>query len=200
MRLVAISLAIFALTATPKLGAQTLAPSRLRNIDRPTGETVDVKAKAPAQYVFKAANGRNETVPIISNYYSKQLVQPFARVDRHIDPKLLRAATIAEDRAHAHSRSRCWHYVKDALLASGVVSQRPKSEYARDAGAELVSSFGFRKLPVSDPFAAPIGSVLVYGTGRTVGHVELRTRNGFVSDFRSPTPSHRPLIGVYAKL
>ena len=31
------------------------------------------------------------------------------------------------------------------------------------------------------------------------GHVEIRTKNGFVSDFRSKTPSKRPLIGVYAK-
>ena len=51
-----------------------------------------------------------------------------------------------------------------------------------------------------DPFSAPVGSVLVYGTSRSVGHVEFRTKDGFVSDFRSPTPSRRPLLGVYAKL
>ncbi len=83
---------------------------------------------------------------------------------------------------------------------AGVIDSRPKSELARDAAQELVSNYGFKKLSVSDPFAAPIGSVLVYGTTRSVGHVELRTRNGFVSDFRSPTPSRRPLVGVYAKL
>jgi hypothetical protein len=53
---------------------------------------------------------------------------------------------------------------------------------------------------VTDPFAAPIGSVLVYGTSHSVGHVEFRTKDGFVSDFRSKTPSRRPLLGVYAKL
>jgi hypothetical protein len=82
----------------------------------------------------------------------------------------------------------------------GVIDSRPKSEYARDAAQDLVSNYGFKKLSVRDPFAAPIGSVLVYGTSRSVGHVEIRTKDGFVSDFRSPTPSHRPLIGVYAKL
>jgi hypothetical protein len=41
---------------------------------------------------------------------------------------------------------------------------------------------------------------LVYGSGRGPGHVEIRTVNGFVSDFRTPTPSHRPLIGIYAKV
>src|SRR5438552_2890680 len=43
-------------------------------------------------------------------------------------------------------------------------------------------------------------SVLVYGTNRTAGHVELRIRDGFVSDFCSKTPSRRPLVGIYAKM
>jgi len=153
-----------------------------------------------ARYNFKTPDGRQESVPIITHYYPNQIVHPLATTDKHLDPKLTRAATIAQERAHAHSRSMCWHYVKEALLASGVIDSRPKSEYARDAAQDLVSNYGFKKLSVHDPFAAPIGSVLVYGTSRSVGHVEIRTKDGFVSDFRSPTPSHRPLIGVYAKL
>jgi hypothetical protein len=153
-----------------------------------------------ARYTFNTPEGQRESVPVISHYYPNQIVHPLATTDKHIDPKLLRAASIAEERAHAHSRSMCWHYVKEALLASGVIDSRPKSELARDAAADLVTNYGFKKLSVHDPFAAPIGSVLVYGTSRSVGHVELRTRYGFVSDFRSPTPSKRPLIGVYAKL
>jgi hypothetical protein len=151
-------------------------------------------------YNFKDPDGRQESVPIITHYYPDQIVHPLGTADRHLDPKLTRAATIAQERAHAHSRSMCWHAVKEALLASGVIDSRPKSEYARDAAQDLVSNYGFKKLSVRDPFAAPIGSVLVYGTSRSVGHVEIRTKDGFVSDFRSPTPSHRPLIGVYAKL
>ena len=153
-----------------------------------------------AHYNFKTPDGRQESVPIITHYYPNQIVHPLATTDRHLDPKLTRAATIAQERAHAHSRSMCWHAVKEALLASGVIDSRPKSELARDAAQDLVSNYGFKKLPVRDPFAAPIGSVLVYGTSRSAGHVEIRTKDGFVSDFRSPTPSHRPLIGVYAKL
>jgi len=153
-----------------------------------------------ARYNFKDPDGRQESVPIITHYYPNQIVRPLGTTDRHLDPKLSRAATIAQERAHAHSRSMCWHAVKEALLASGVIDSRPKSEYARDAAQDLVSNYGFKKLSVRDPFAAPIGSVLVYGTSRSVGHVEIRTKDGFVSDFRSPTPSHRPLIGVYAKL
>jgi hypothetical protein len=153
-----------------------------------------------AHYNFKTPDGRQESVPVITHYYPDQIVHPLGTTDRHLDPKLTRAATIAQERAHAHSRSMCWHYVKEALLASGVIDSRPKSEYARDAAQDLVSNYGFKKLAVHDPFAAPVGSVLVYGTSRSVGHVEIRTKEGFVSDFRSPTPSHRPLIGVYAKL
>jgi hypothetical protein len=153
-----------------------------------------------AHYTFKTPEGQRESVQVITHYYPNQIVRPLATADKHIDPKLMRAASIAEERAHAHSRSLCWHYVKEALLASGVIDSRPKSELARDAADDLVTNYGFRKLSVRDPFAAPIGSVLVYGTNRSVGHVEIRTRDGFVSDFRSPTPSRRPLIGVYAKL
>src|SRR5678815_644652 len=101
---------------------------------------------------------------IRDSYYPNQIVRPLAATDRHLDPKLSRAATIAQERAHAHSRSMCWHYVKEALLASGVIDSRPKSELARDAAQDLVSNYGFKKLSVHDPFAAPIGSVLVYGT------------------------------------
>jgi hypothetical protein len=153
-----------------------------------------------AHYTFKTPEGQRESVQVITHYYPNQIVRPLATTDKHIDPKLMRAASIAEDRAHAHSRSLCWHYVKEALLASGVIDTRPKSELARDAADDLVTNYGFKKLSVRDPFAAPIGSVLVYGTSRSVGHVEIRTKDGFVSDFRSPTPSRRPLIGVYAKL
>jgi len=52
---------------------------------------------------------------------------------------------------------------------------------------------------VSDPYAAPMGAVLVYGASKAAGHVEIRTKDGFVSDFKSKVPSPRPLLGVYAK-
>lgn len=168
---------------------------------RPMGQQTAAHTTQPySRFSFKSAEGKRESVPIISQYYPKQIVYPYGKVDRHIDSRLMQAASIAQERAHAHSRSRCWHYVKDALLASGVIDSRPKSELARDAASDLVSNYGFKRLPVSDPFSAPVGSVLVYGTARSVGHVELRTREGFVSDFRSKTPSRRPLLGVYAKL
>ena len=151
-------------------------------------------------YSYRTATGNKESIPVITHYYPQRIVYPFAKIDRHIDRKLMQAATIAQERAHAHSRSMCWHYVKEALLASGVIDSRPKSELAKDAAQDLVSNYGFKRLPVNDPFAAPIGSVLVYGARRAPGHVEIRTKDGFVSDFNSKTPSPRPLLGVYAKL
>src|SRR5436190_3011489 len=183
--------------AIAKDSARMLVAEPVRPMNQPT---VSTTAKPVSRFSFKSAEGKKESVPVISQYYSKQIVYPFGRVDRHIDGRLMQAASIAQERAHAHSRSQCWHYVKEALLASGVIDSRPKTELARDAAQELVSNYGFKRLSVTDPFSAPVGSVLVYGTSRSVGHVELRTRNGFVSDFRSPTPSRRPLLGVYAKL
>ena len=183
--------------ATVKDSARTFALEPVRPMNQPT---VSTTAKPVSRFSFKSAEGKKESVPVISQYYPKQIVYPFGRVDRHIDGRLMQAASIAEERAHAHSRSRCWHYVKEALLASGVIDSRPKTDLARDAASELVNNYGFKRLPVTDPFSAPVGSVLVYGTARSVGHVEIRTKDGFVSDFRSPTPSKRPLMGVYAKL
>jgi len=151
------------------------------------------------QFVFKDRNGKVVSAPIVDEYQKKKIVYPTAKVDPRVNPQLVRAATIAQERAHAHSKSRCWHYVKEALVASGVVDGRPKTALAKQAGDELVRDYGFKKLPISDPFKAPLGSVLVYNARGAAGHVEIRTKDGFVSDFRSKTPSKRPLIGIYAK-
>ena len=153
----------------------------------------------PSKFVFKDASGKATSVDVIQSYQSTKIGRPFATADRQLDPKLMRAATIAEERAHAHSRRQCWHAVKEALLASGVISSRPKTEYAKQAAQELVNNYGFRKLPLNDPYQAPVGSVLVYSANRAAGHVEIRTKDGFVSDFRSKTPSRRPLLGVFVK-
>jgi hypothetical protein len=152
-----------------------------------------------AVFNFTDASGKKQSVDVVDQYYPKKIVQPIAKADAQIDPKLRRAATIAEERARAHSLRKCWCFVKEALVASGVVKSRPQTILAKQAGQELVNNYGFKKLPVSDPYEAPVGSVLVYGANRAAGHVEIRTETGFVSDFRSKTPSRRPLIGVFAK-
>ncbi len=114
------------------------------------------------------------------------------------DARMLRAAAIAQARAHRETTWLCWRYVKDALLAAGVTSSRPKTTWAREAGDELTRYFGFKKLRETDPRKAPVGAVIVYD-GEDGGHVEIRTPEGYVSDFVSPTPYPRPVLGIYVK-
>jgi len=111
---------------------------------------------------------------------------------------MIHAAEIAAARAKKHSTSRCWHYVKDALVAAKIISTRPVTAYAKQAGGELTQTYGFQRIRETNPWKAPLGSVIVYG-GKGAGHVELRTAQGFVSDFVSVKPSPRPLIGIYIK-
>ena len=153
------------------------------------------------KFAYKDASGKKQSVEIVDKYQPKKIVQPLAKIDSTIDPKLCRAATIAQERANAHSHCLCWRFVKEALVAAGVVRSRPTTLLAKQAGQELVNNYGFKKLPVSNPYEAPVGAVLVYGATRAAaGHVEIRTQDGFVSDFRSKTPSRRPLLGVFAKV
>ena len=131
------------------------------------------------------------------NASEKERLGPESKGLRY-DARMLRAVKLAQDRAHQRTTWRCWAYVKDALVAANVVRSRPTTAYAQQAGDELVRNFGFKKLRESDPTRAPIGAVVVYGGG-DAGHVELRTERGFVSDFFSPTPYPRPVLGIYVK-
>src|ERR1700738_1627989 len=67
------------------------------------------------KFVYRDSAGRVASVRIIHHYWSKPIVHPFAKVDPRLDPRLTRAATLAEERAHASSQASCWHYVKHAL-------------------------------------------------------------------------------------
>lgn len=152
-------------------------------------------ADSKSRFYYKESSGKVGSVRIVRRYW-RPIVHTNAKIDPRIDPKLRRAAGIAQERANARSKARCWHYVKTALVASGAISSYPKTAYAYEAGRELVRDYGFRKLSVRDPYAAPLGAVLVYG-GR--GHVEIRTKDGFVSDYRSKSRCFYPLLAVYAK-
>ena len=204
--------------ATAENGATTFAavtpagapprPAAVQNLVRSRSTTfapvtTTSAASAPAakkQFTFTDPSGQVSTAEVLRGYRPNQIASPIAKIDPAIDPRLRRAATIAQERARASTRRRCWRYVKEALLASGVIDSYPKTVNAKEAGDELVRSYGFKKLPIRDPYAAPIGSVLVYYKGRNrPGHVELRTKDGFVSDFRSKTPDRHALLGVFAK-
>ena len=158
-------------------------------------------AAAPMpQFTFTDANGQQSSVPLVEESEKRQLAAPFKKFDERLDPALSRAATIAQERAHARSKSKCWRYVKQALLASGAITSYPKTALAKQAGEELVRDHGFEKLPINDPMAAPVGAVIVYYKGAKLpGHVEIRAKDGFVSDFKTKNPSPHPVIGIYAK-
>ncbi len=161
-------------------------------------------AKNP--FVFQDANGNAISVAVVDESASRKLTLTLPPQDAAaeaempaVNPVLEKAATIAQERANAHSKRRCWRYVKQALLAAGAVDSYPQTALAKEAGDELVENYGFQKLPVTDPYKAPVGAVLVYDAKGQPGHVEIRTATGFVSDFSTPTPSKRKLIGVYTK-
>src|SRR4029450_5532693 len=115
-------------------------------------EALVMSAPKP-KFAYKDASGKKQSVEIVDKYYPKKIVKPFAKADTNIDAKLRRAATIHEERARAHSLSKCWRFVKEALVAAGVVKSRPQTTLAKQAGQELVSNYGFKKLPVSNSYA-----------------------------------------------
>ncbi len=160
------------------------------------GPTVNTNSRPNFQSSssYTSVNGtiygnRNASVPMVSYPPASTMVS---------NHRLLQAASIAMNSAHQHSTGSCWRYVKSALLKSEAINSYPKTGYAKQAASELVHDYGFVRTAISNPFSAPIGSVLVYG-GAGAGHVEIRTRTGFVSDFVSAKPSSRPLIGVFVK-
>lgn len=187
---------LFTIVCGCSLAASLQAAPQIFAPVRASSQPATRVAAAPASstFVIKDASGKSVAVPMVD----RQEKFKVAKVDPRINPSLARAATIAQERAYAHSKSRCWRYVKEALVAAGAVDSYPKTALAKQAGDELVNSYGFRKLAVKDPYAAPVGAVLVYG-GKGAGHVEIRNKTGFVSDFRADKPSKRRLIGVYAK-
>ena len=138
----------------------------------------------------------------------------------------IKAAELAERAAQGRrSIGKCYRYVKLALLNSGTVSQYLGGASAINAGP-ILRREGFVDIlaqpgsKIKSPYDAPVGAVLVYRANPTStdrnrihGHIEIRTANGFASDFFSPRartgprengltvtgPSGRTLDGVYVK-
>ena len=171
-----------------------------KTAERPHTATTPSMAAWMPKFTFTDQAGQQSSVPLVEEGEKRRLDKPFKQFDPRLDPALKQAATIAEERAHARSKSRCWRYVKQALLASGAIHSYPKTALAKQAGDELVREHGFEKLPINDPYAAPVGAVIVYYKGpKLPGHVEIRTKDGFVSDFKTKRPSPHRVLGVYAK-
>ena len=133
-----------------------------------------------------------------------------------------RAADIAQERALPRSSSYCYRYVKQALQRSGAVADYLPGTAASGAGPALerrgfVNVLGRPGSGIRSPYDAPKGAVLVYAaapgaTDRNAryGHIEIRTGDGFASDYHSARARTGPaangldgrgrvLIGVYVK-
>jgi len=154
-------------------------------------------SKSRTRFYYSNFDGSVGSARIMRHYWVP-VRHPDAPVDDRLDPRLRKAASIAKERANARSKSRCWQYVKTALMDAGVINSYPKSNYATEAGEELVRDYGFKKLPIHDQYAAPVGAVLVFGHG-TAGHVVIRTKTGFVSDYWTSNRCKYPLVAVYGK-
>src|SRR4051794_20707807 len=74
--------------------------------------------KASQKFTFTDGSGKPQSVNVVDEFQPKKLTLPApapapAAAATGIDPKLPRAASIAQERANAHSRRMCWAYVKD---------------------------------------------------------------------------------------
>jgi hypothetical protein len=153
-----------------------------------TAEDQPVPAPAPRRSFFDVLFGRKGEA-------KAAVVQaPEARMDG----RMLEAVRVAERSARRRSINRCWRFVKRALQEAELVECYPQTALAKDAAVELPERYGFKQIEVDTPHDAPVGAVIVYG-GRGAGHVELRSKTGFVSDHASRKPSPRPMIGVFIK-
>ncbi len=130
----------------------------------------------------------------------------------NLDARSVRAADLAERRAGSRSQGLCYRYVKQALQASGAVNTYLAGGSAIQAGPQLerqgyVNLLNRPGFQIRSAYDAPVGAVLVYSGGQH-GHIEIRTRNGFASDFASPNARTgaaenglsgrgRTLVGVY---
>lgn len=98
------------------------------------------------------------------------------------------------------SQLQCASWVRLALERAGIKPKGGGMGHAKDMGPGL-TKLGFTKCNMKSRQAPP-GAVIVYGGG-AYGHVEIRTKNGYISDYWSATPRDvasggtRPLKGVY---
>jgi hypothetical protein len=138
----------------------------------------------------QAANGMG--------YYASE-----APLDPSVSADLRLAAAYCQLRAFSTGEQKiCWRRVKEALVKAGAVSSYPATRYAYQAGNELVTRYGFRKIDIRNPYDAPVGAILVYKDDGEVGgfgHAEIRTLHGFASDRVSRGYCKYKLTGVYIK-
>ncbi len=89
---------------------QTAAKEPARTVARESGRTFAMDPVRPmgqqsvthttqpySRFSLKTPGGKNESIPVITQYYPNQIVYPYGKIDRHIDSRLMQAATIAQE-------------------------------------------------------------------------------------------------------
>ena len=83
--------------------------------------TIDARSEGLAtsrtRFFYSNFDGTVGSARIMRHYWTP-VTHPDAPVDSRLDPRLRKAATIAQERANARSKSRCWQYVKTALVGN----------------------------------------------------------------------------------
>src|SRR2546429_3114596 len=78
-------------------------------------------------FAYTDASGKKQSVEVVDKYYPKKIVEPFAKVDGNIDPKLRRAAPISPGGGGPHSPSKCLRFFKEGPFGAGVVECRART-------------------------------------------------------------------------
>ena len=139
--------------------------------------------------------------------------------------KSIATAKIARASVLNKSIGKCYRYVKRALLAGGAVDHYLGGASAIEAGPLLLKQgfidiLGLEQAAIKSPYDAPVGAVIVYKAAsgatdknRIHGHIEIRTEDGFASDYFSQrartgarenglvinSSSGRAVMGVFVK-
>ena len=155
----------------------------------------------PSKFVFKDASGKATSVDVIQSYQSTKIGRPFATADRQasIQNRCGAAAPIAEERAHAHSSMATPARSKGGPPCIRRDQLPPEDRIRERGGSGISQQLWLPKAAGERSVSSAGGFGPVDNANRAAGHVEIRTNNGFVSDFRLETPSRRPLLGVFVK-
>ena len=140
--------------------------------------------------------------PTVSEQRDQQSKHPVANViTAPVADKM--AATIAYALKHREPQSIhfCLKYVKRALFATKMIRYYDNCQLAKEYGPHLEEN-GFENILLTRPgtniASAPIGAIIVYRPiemqvyqGKTIaGHIEIKTKLGYVSDYLSEGPTY----------
>jgi LysM repeat protein len=156
------------------------------------------ESAAPAKVAAEPLAGR----PTVNEQRDEQSQHPIANVVATApNDKISAAIAYAMKHKEKHSVHLCLKYVKRALFATKNIRTYPGIIAAKDFGPFL-SKEAFKNLLITNPGTnlntAPVGAVIIYRPvemqeykGKTVyGHIEIKTENGYVSDYFTEDPTY----------